>query len=504
MPFSGFDDWDDCIATMTDEEGHSQEAAENICGALQAEAKADNGDPDALMDALREGAGLIADVGVDLVSGVDVPAVDSKWVMMKSGEGRDGHDYRAVTPVLLAKEDDEDDEDGPDRRISYAAAMIPREPDKEGDVVPTPTVERAAHDFLKSDGGVDTDHSLIDGEGQPVESWVLKEPRTFDLPDGGGEETYPAGTWMLGIEWGADAWERIESGELTGLSIYGMADHVPLSRAAACNPGLAKQLDIPLATESVVHLVYESRTAAEKASEEIGLDGAVHEHTFDGMDVWMPGATHEEFVDTYMDLSEAADDGETVAAGLSDAKADSGDTGKRQDSENGDMGDQTDSDGGDAGTDDATGDGGGPTLKDVTGELNDLAESVAAVKEAVETEKQDEQEALAMLADAHGMDPGDVSDLLTLVEGKDLDQVLDAIDSVEANDAPADDAAKEDDMDDDDEDEEDKSVEKRAGEANLGKGGDGRQTAAKGIDSDGGASSGLPSYQAVAEQAEDD
>ena len=69
MPFSGFDDWDDCIQTMTEDEGHDQDSAENICGALQAEAKADAGDPEELLAALEDGAGLIADVGVDLAPG---------------------------------------------------------------------------------------------------------------------------------------------------------------------------------------------------------------------------------------------------------------------------------------------------------------------------------------------------------------------------------------------------------------------------------------------------
>jgi hypothetical protein len=126
---------------------------------------------------------------------------------------------------VLSKEESE-------KRISYAAAMIPREPDKEGDVVATPTVEQAAHKFLQQDGGVDTDHSLIEGEGEVVESWVLKEPREFDLPADGGTQEYPAGTWMAGIKWGADAWDRIKAGELTGLSIYGQAEHVPLGKSA--------------------------------------------------------------------------------------------------------------------------------------------------------------------------------------------------------------------------------------------------------------------------------
>jgi hypothetical protein len=493
MPFAGFDDWEDCIETMTEEEGHDMDSAESICGALQAEAKSDHGNPEALMDALERGAGLIADVGVDLVSGVDVPAVDSKWVMTKSGGNRKGHDFRAASPVLLSKADD------PDQRIAYAAAMIPREPDKEGDVVATPTVEKAAHDFLKQDGGVDTDHSLIDGEGDVVESWVLKEERTFDLP-GGQTETYGAGTWMVGIEWGKEAWQRIQDGDLTGLSIYGMAEHVPLERAACdCGPAAtaAKQLDIPLAGESVVHLVYESRTAAEKASEDIGLDGAVHDHEFDGMTVWMPGATHEEFVDTYMELS---DEAETAARTASTSE--SGDTHKANASESDAMAPDNSGDGGGdaAGDGDSTSDG--PAIGEVAASVDSLADTVESIKEAVETEKQDEQEALAMLADAHGMSPGDVSDLLTLVEGKDMDAVLDAIDSIEADSAGEE--AKEDGMDDDEDEEdyEDKTVDKRAADANLGKGGDATGTAQKGVTDEGAATSGTPSYKALAEQAE--
>jgi hypothetical protein len=225
MPFAGFDSFDSCVRTMTDEEGHDQDSAENICGALQAEAKAENGNVDELMDALERGAGLIADVGVELNSAVDVPAIDSKWVMFKSAGESDEYDHRVEAPHLLQKDAESE------KRISYAPAMIPREPDKEGDVVPTATVERAAHGYLKEDGGVDADHDLIDGKGEPVESWIEPTEREWDLP-GGGTETYPPGTWMLGIEWDAKTWDRIQSGELEGLSIYGRAEHVDLAKAA--------------------------------------------------------------------------------------------------------------------------------------------------------------------------------------------------------------------------------------------------------------------------------
>ena len=173
MGFAGFDDFDSCVRTMTDEEGHDETAAERICGALQEEAKAENGNVDELRQALERGRGLIADVGVELNSAVDRPAIDSKWTMFKSVE-KDGHDTQIDAPIVLKQESDTE------KRIAYAPAMIPREVDKEGDVVSTPTVEQAAHDYLKQGGGVDSDHDLIDGKGEPVESWIEPDERTWD------------------------------------------------------------------------------------------------------------------------------------------------------------------------------------------------------------------------------------------------------------------------------------------------------------------------------------
>jgi hypothetical protein len=534
MPFAGFDDFDDCLTIMTEEEGHDDESARNICGALQAEAKADHGDVAELKDAIERGAGLVADVGVDLVSGVDTPAVNSKWTMLKSTA--DGHDWQANSPILLSKADG-----GSDKRIAYAAAMIPREPDKEGDVVPTATVEQAAHDFLKNGDGIDTDHSMIEGDGEPVESWVLKEGRTFDLADG-GTETYQAGTWMLGVEWGAEAWDRIKSGELTGLSIAGMAEHVPLQRSVSdcgCGTATTKQLDIPLANESVVHLVYESRTAAEKASEEIGLGGDVHEHEFDGMTVFMPGETHDDFVERYMELSEQASEDIEQAVDdavkfdnpcwdgyemvgtktdengnevpncvpeedVPDAREQSADgtTVKGADTESGDMGSET------------TTDGDGPTVDDLAASVDDLSDTVASIKDELDsgdgadpTVKADIEDAAEMIAQEMDFGAGDVMDILQAAEGTDPQAVIDGIRDMQTN-------AEHGDMDDDEEEEktadgdgdsDPDSVEKRTEEARLDKGYSGEGTRQDAIDSDAGTaggSGGLPSYGEIAKEAE--
>ena len=353
MPFAGFDDFDDCLATMETEEGHDEESARRICGALQAESKSEHGNVEQLRDALSRGRGLIADVGVDLVSGVDVPAIDSAWVMTKSADDA-GHDYRVDSQIVLSKAEDDEEKDEEDQRVAYAAAMIPRELDKEGDVVATPTVEKAAHEFLRQDGGVDTDHSLIEGDGEVVESWVLKDDRAFDLP-GGETREYGAGTWMVGIKWDAEPWDRIQSGDLTGLSIYGMAEQIDLQKdAAACDCGraTAKETDatpdatpvekafvVPFADESVVQILYASRDVAAKAAERMGFEGdeeeITHEHPFGDEPHYMPGPSHDEYVTAYNEFAQAdgfgpvGDDGEMVAASV-DAEA-AAETAKQED-----------------------------------------------------------------------------------------------------------------------------------------------------------------------------
>jgi hypothetical protein len=471
MPFAGFEDFEECVVTMTDD-GHDEQSAENICGALQEEAKADTGNVDELKDALDAGRGLIADVGVDLVSGVDTPAVDSKWVMMKSGGGRKGHDFRAESAIVLRKDSDTE------QRISYAAAMIPREPDKEGDVVATPTVESAAHNFIKADGGIDTDHSLIDGEGDPVESWVLKEERTFDLP-AGGSETYPAGTWMLGIEWGADAWERIKQGELSGLSIYGNAEKVALAKATADGDTPAEG-----GTPKNESADSSSEQTAMSDSDPDGTDG---DPADDGPTLDSVAASVESLEDTVSDL-EAKLDGDP------DGGADAG-------------GDGAD---GDTPTDPAA------KAEDMWDVLEPAAEDIAALDD-VDLSTSEIEELLGAALE------GEVGKVFSTAKAINADTVVEMLASMEDIDAGADRISEqveplfeqtgedppeienengdEDDADDDSDDDEDDDEEMgKSVTPGFAKGhGDGSDTAATAKDADG-ADGGLPSFREVAEQ----
>jgi hypothetical protein len=106
---------------------------------------------------------------------------------------------------------------------AWAPVLIPNEADKQGDVIPADEIEQAAHTFLSDFRQIDTDHDLLDGKGEPIESWTLKEAQTFTAPDGTESREYPAGTWMMGVKFADEAWERVVEGELTGFSIYGEA-----------------------------------------------------------------------------------------------------------------------------------------------------------------------------------------------------------------------------------------------------------------------------------------
>ena len=535
MPFAGFDDFDSCVRTMTDEEGHDPDAAERICGALQEEAKAENGNVDELREALERGRGLIADVGVELNSAVDRPAIDSEWVAFKSAgeDAPDDANTQIDAPLVFRKSDDADAR--AEKRIAYAPAMIPREIDKEGDVVATPTVERAAHDYVKSGGGVDSDHDLIDGKGEVVESWILPESKSWDTPDGGSKE-YPAGTWMVGIEWDADTWERIQAGELEGLSIYGKADHIPLEKSADIDE-TAKEFVVPFADESVVQVLYASRSVAAKAAERMGFEGdeeeITHPHEFGDETHYMPGPDHDAYVDAYNEFAEADGFGPTDDGGVVEASATADEDPSWEGytmvgtDENGDPRCVPDDDVPDAeGFENAVSmDGSGPpdgaTPKNAAGatseqdssmsdtdiedrvdtiesSVSDIAETVGTIKDAVDTDKQPGD--------------GDAGDVLRdlAAELANRDEVAANTDEIMTELKSSFLADKEDDDDEMDEEHEEDYDDKGEGDAEPAaetsksdadadpnfKGSDGSESAAVAKDA-GGSTSGLPSYAAT-------
>lgn len=218
---------EECVSTLGQEP--SIDDPEALCGWLQ-----EHG-----FEALREtGADtILAGLEVEFVSVVDEPAQDSEWLLAKSADADEanwtpGENRLRTADIVLRKqepedsddeEEDEGEEDDEEEMKVWAAVLKPGEADAHGDIVPEPEIESAAHTYMKEYRKMDADHDLLDGEGVPIESYIVRgDPDVFETPDG-TEREYPPGTWIMGAELSPEAWKRVESGELTGFSIYGGA-----------------------------------------------------------------------------------------------------------------------------------------------------------------------------------------------------------------------------------------------------------------------------------------
>jgi hypothetical protein len=252
-PVGPFDDFEGCVRHFEDDE--QVDDPEALCGWMEENSEAaavqeyqpDEDEVQALVEAMKEPAAdtVLTDLQVTHVSGVGDPAQDSQWVMAKDASDQDA-DWGVNAPLLFKStsplgkpqhpgadhgedEDDEQEDEGEDedaedeQKKAWAPVLIPNETDKQGDVIPPEAIEKAAHLFLAEFRNIDTDHDLLEGKGVPIESWTLKEESAFTLPDGSESRPYPKGTWMLGVKFTDETWQRVKEGDLNGFSIYGEA-----------------------------------------------------------------------------------------------------------------------------------------------------------------------------------------------------------------------------------------------------------------------------------------
>jgi hypothetical protein len=157
-------------------------------------------------------------LGVDAISLVEFPAIESNWVALKA-------------ETKLSALDNE-------RRMLYGPALIPDKPilriDKEtGEeyyiVFDKETIYNCAHAFMKN--GFQKSHTFehqktIDGV-TVVESWYKEsesDKSTFLGLD------VPVGTWVIGSKVdNPEIWASVKEGKVKGFSIEGYFDHVGLS-----------------------------------------------------------------------------------------------------------------------------------------------------------------------------------------------------------------------------------------------------------------------------------
>lgn len=161
---------------------------------------------------------LWLDLETRIISAVGNPAHDSDFVALKNAETQKQNEVK----YSLMKDSEEE-------QIAYAPAMVPDELDKDGDLVPAPVVRKTAHNFIREKRVDEADmehetpkssHEASKNRGTIVESWILKEDQEYELVDG-TKKNYDEGTWMVGIQYKDNVWNKIKQGEITGYSIHG-------------------------------------------------------------------------------------------------------------------------------------------------------------------------------------------------------------------------------------------------------------------------------------------
>lgn len=151
---------------------------------------------------------FLKSVMVNFISLVD-RAANRKTIIFKS---KDSSKNTYNKTVNIAKLDDE-------QRIVYGIVYAPDQPDSDGDYTTAKVIKQMAYDFMQAGntGNVDNQHDNQPDEGFIAESWILErnDPRFPDEAEG---------SWAVGIKvTNNDTWSKVKSGEITGLSMGGVA-----------------------------------------------------------------------------------------------------------------------------------------------------------------------------------------------------------------------------------------------------------------------------------------
>lgn len=109
-------------------------------------------------------------------------------------------------------------------QVAYPADSpdIGRARDGFQDFATAAEVEKAAWSYMTKARSVGLMHAEgTDGAGTVVESYVYRGPDWSLAAADGSEQVIKSGDWLIGIQWGQDAWNMIKSGEIGGVSMQG-------------------------------------------------------------------------------------------------------------------------------------------------------------------------------------------------------------------------------------------------------------------------------------------
>lgn len=151
----------------------------------------------------------LTDLSVSFLSLVKTPAT-GKGLTLKAADGE-----RPAAFDLVVKNDD--------MMRAYGVVYAPDQEDAHGDTADADTIRKAQAEFMREGRlkNIDTEHSFTSEMAYVAESWLVRK----------GDPLFPnepEGSWAVGIQIGdPDLWKQLKSGELTGISLAGIARMEP-------------------------------------------------------------------------------------------------------------------------------------------------------------------------------------------------------------------------------------------------------------------------------------
>ncbi len=148
----------------------------------------------------------LKDLSVNFLSLVKTPAT-GKGLTLKSAKQGD-----RFTTFEITKTNDE-------LMRAYGIVYAPDQVDAHGDSADAATIRKAQAEFMREGRlhNIDTEHSFTPEVAFVAESWLVRK----------GDDLFPAepeGAWAVGIQIGdPDLWRQLKSGEMTGISLAGIA-----------------------------------------------------------------------------------------------------------------------------------------------------------------------------------------------------------------------------------------------------------------------------------------
>ena len=151
---------------------------------------------------------FLKSLDINFISLVD-KAANQKTVIFKSADS-DNNSYQKTVDIVKVNNDQQE---------VIGIVYEPDVADTDGDYTSAEEIKKAEYQFMRNrnTNNVDQQHDEVADEGFVAESWIVQK-NDARLPDA------TEGSWAVVIKVeNKDTWDKVKSGEITGLSMGGMA-----------------------------------------------------------------------------------------------------------------------------------------------------------------------------------------------------------------------------------------------------------------------------------------